>query len=103
MKTGPDPLLEPGTEPARIRAFFVHPHFARRGFARRLYKQCSDAAWARGFREFELMATLPGEPLYRILGFTAVERTLVRLNGEIEVPFVRMRRMIDPPAGAPGT
>src|SRR5688500_3668665 len=45
MKTGPDPGLDPKTEPARIRAFFVHPRFARRGLARRLYQQCSDAAW----------------------------------------------------------
>lgn len=99
MKTGPDPRLDPGAEPARIRAFFVHPRFARRGLARRLYKQCSDAARAAGFREFELMATLPGEALYRMLGFAAVERTLVALRGGVEVPFVRMRRVIDPPAG----
>ena len=97
MKTGPDPRLDPETEPARIRAFFVHPRFARRGLARRLYKLCSVGAWAAGFREFELMATLPGEPVYQALGFAAVERTLVSLNGKIQVPFVRMRRLIDPP------
>jgi len=103
MKTGSDAPLNPQTEPARIRAFFVHPGFARRGLARRLYQTCSDAAWARGFREFELMATLPGEPVYGALGFAAVERRLVGLGGGIDVPFVRMRRLIDPPAGVAGT
>ena len=40
MKGGADPLLDPATEPARIRAFFVHPDFARRGLGRRLFDRC---------------------------------------------------------------
>ena len=93
LKTGPDPLLNPQTDAARIRAFFVHPDWSRRGFARELYNRCSAAAWAAGFRSFELMATLPGEPLYIALGFTPRERVVVRL-GDVEVPFVRMARSI---------
>jgi GNAT superfamily N-acetyltransferase len=97
MKSGPDPLLNPEIDAARIRAFFVHPRWARRGLARQIYLACSDAAWAAGFRSFELMATYPGEPVYAALGFSAFERVVVRLRGEVDVPFVRMRRAIDPP------
>lgn len=63
MKTGDDPLLDPATEAARIRAFFVHPGWARRGLGRRLYARCEEDALRAGFTAFELMATLPGVPL----------------------------------------
>ena len=96
LKSGPDPLLNPQIDAARIRAFFVHPDWSRRGLARQIYNYCSDAACAAGFRNFELMATRPGEPLYTALGFTAIERVVVRLGSDVEVPFVRMGRSIEP-------
>ncbi len=98
-KAGSDPRLDPRTEPARIRAFFVHPNWARRGLGRQLFAACSRAAWDAGFRNFELMATRPGEPLYDALGFTVVERVVVKLPGGVEVPFARMHRAITPPDG----
>ena len=64
---------------------------ARRGLARTLYAECSRAALAAGFRTFELMATLPGEPLYAALGFSALERTSISLGKGVELPLVRMR------------
>jgi GNAT superfamily N-acetyltransferase len=88
-----DPLLDPATDAARIRAFFVHPAYARRGLARQLYGACERAALAAGFRRFELMATLPGEPLYAALGFGVVEHVLLSL-GDVDVPFKRMARAI---------
>jgi GNAT superfamily N-acetyltransferase len=94
MKGPADPRLDAATEPARIRAFFVHPESARRGLARELFSECSRAAIAAGFRELELMATLPGEPLYSALGFSALERTAIPLGGGVELPLVRMMRRI---------
>ena len=96
-KRGDDNRLDPATDAARIRAFFVHPRWARQGLARRLYAECAGAAWAAGFRRFELMATRPGEPLYAALGFVVVERVTVPLPGGIVVPFARMARAIDAP------
>jgi GNAT superfamily N-acetyltransferase len=96
-KAGDDPRLDPAAEPARIRAFFVHPSWARRGLARRLFARCAVAAWEAGFRRFELLATMPGEPLYTALGFTVIERVTVRLPDDVELPCARMGRVIEPP------
>lgn len=90
-----DPRLDPAVDAARIRAFFVHPEWARRGLARRLYDTCECAASAAGFRRFELMATMPGVPLYVALGFTCVESVTLTLEHGITVPFVRMTRNAD--------
>jgi GNAT superfamily N-acetyltransferase len=95
MKRADDPKLDPATDAARIRAFFVHPDWARRGLARQLYETCERAAYAAGFRGFELMATLPGVPLYHALGFTSVERVVSTLARGVDVPFVRMTRAVD--------
>lgn len=90
MTAAEDTLLDPATDPARIRAFYVHPDWSRRGLARRLFERCVAEATHAGFRTLELMATLPGEPLYLALGFTAVERSEPRLpDGEL-LPVVRM-------------
>ena len=93
-KGATDLPIDPATTPARIRAFFVHPDWARRGLARTLFSACETAARARGFRRFELLATLPGEPLYRALGFEAREPVSVALPGGLELPCLRMEREI---------
>jgi GNAT superfamily N-acetyltransferase len=97
-KHGEDPVIDPEREPARIRAFFVDPRWARQGLGRLLFYECSTAARAAGFRELELTATLPGEPLYTTLGFTVVERGAVRMPDGVELPTARMRRAITNPA-----
>jgi GNAT superfamily N-acetyltransferase/rhodanese-related sulfurtransferase len=92
MKATLDPLLDPEHEPARIRAFFVHPGYARHGLGRRLFEASRSGALAAGFRDLTLVATLPGEPLYRALGFSVVERFQLQLPDGVEVPVVRMIR-----------
>src|SRR5688572_27571055 len=87
--------LDPAIDPARVRAFFVHPMWARRGLARQIYERCATDARSAGFRSFELVATLPGEPLYLALGFTAHERTAERLPDGQEIAVVRMTRALD--------
>lgn len=85
-----DNLLDPAIDAARIRAFFVHPNWARRGIGSQLMQACEDAARAAGFRAMELMATLTGELLYARFGFQAVEAVDVSLpDGNI----MKVRRM----------
>jgi GNAT superfamily N-acetyltransferase len=85
-------LLDPATDAARIRAFFVAPEFARRGLGRALLEACEEAAREAGFRTLELMATLPGVPFYAALGFSPVEEARDTLPNGVEVRFVRMRK-----------
>jgi GNAT superfamily N-acetyltransferase len=93
-KSGADAALDPATEPARIRAFFVHPAWVRRGLGRLMFEHCRSAARAAGFHELTLVATLPGVPLYATLGFIEGERFAVPMPDGLELPVVRMTREI---------
>ena len=94
QEQGADDLLDPAREPARIRAFFVHPNWGRRGIGTLLLAACLRAAREAGFVRLELMATLPGEALYRAAGFAVIERVAPVLPDGVTVPFVRMGRTL---------
>lgn len=94
LRNIPDPLLDPQIDPARIRAFFVHPSMARRGLGRQLMAACSAAAKQASFTALELVATLPGEPFYLAFGFEMLERFELHLPGGIDVPVSRMRSAV---------
>jgi GNAT superfamily N-acetyltransferase len=93
-KQGADPLLDPATEPARIRAFFVDPAVPRQGLGRRLMDHCEAEAARAGFTVMELAATMPGVPLYRACGFEVVENFSLTLPDDVSVPLSRMRKRI---------
>jgi N-acetylglutamate synthase-like GNAT family acetyltransferase len=93
-KAGEDSLLDPDVEPARIRAFFVHPAWARRGIATLILKACEEAARKAGFSELELVATLPGEPFYVSIGYEVVARFEIALAGDQALPAVRMKKSL---------
>jgi GNAT superfamily N-acetyltransferase len=84
--------LDPKTDAARIRAFFVHPNFARDGIGRRLLDCCEGAARDAGFESAELVATLPGEPFYRKFGYAEVARIDHPLGPTLTIQFVKMRK-----------
>ena len=84
--------LDPQTEPAKIRAFFIHPEFARKGIARALLSRCETEARAYGFRSLELMATLPGLRLYRACGYVGDERFEYEVGDGVRIEFVAMRK-----------
>lgn len=96
---GSSDRLTPGIDAARIRAFFVAPEHARRGIGRLLLESCYAAAHAAGFTRLELMATLPGVPLYAACGFTAQEPVTDVLPDGTPIRLVRMTRPVTPPTG----
>lgn len=93
FKESRDPeLLDPTREPAKIRAFFIHPDAARKGIGRALLERCEDDAKENGFRSAEMMATLPGVPLYEACGYEKLETVGVPLNDGVEIDCIVMRK-----------
>jgi N-acetylglutamate synthase-like GNAT family acetyltransferase len=91
-RTEPDSELDPERDPARIRAFFVHPQWARRGIGRSIMTACEEAILAAGFRTVEIVATLTGEPLYAGFGYDVVERYEIPMTPGLGLPVVRMTK-----------
>jgi GNAT superfamily N-acetyltransferase len=89
-----DSLLDPATEAAKIRAFFVHPRFARRGVGTMILRACESAAAAAGFMRLEMGATLTGIPLYRAHGYVEREPAEVPLGNGVTLPIVRMEKVL---------
>jgi GNAT superfamily N-acetyltransferase len=89
-----DALLDPRTDAAKIRAFFVHPAWTRRGIGSRLLDLCEQAARAEGFSRGEMGATLTGVPLYRHHGYTEVGRIDLPLANKEVLPIVRMTKRL---------
>jgi GNAT superfamily N-acetyltransferase len=89
-----DRLLDPTSEPARVRAMFVKPDWARRGLGRAILESCENAAREEGFTQLVLGATMPGEPLYRAFGFEEVDRFEVTMPDGVSVTCVEMERPI---------
>jgi GNAT superfamily N-acetyltransferase len=86
--------LDPVSDPARIRAFFVHPDFARQGIGRAILRACEEAIITAGFQKAELVATLAGEPLYAACGYLVVERYEIVMTGGLGMPVVRMSKQL---------
>ena len=87
-------LLDPKTEPARVRAMYTSPAFTRRGVGRRILEICEDAARAEGFKSVELGATMGGKPLYEASGYKPIELMMVPTPNGIKVPILRMGKPI---------
>ena len=86
-------LLDPAVDPARVRAMYTHPAYARQGVGRLILSLCEAAAASEGFTRLELMSTLSGEPLYTASGFRPLERLLDDTGGA-PVPIIRMEKAI---------
>ncbi len=87
-----DALLDPLRDAAKIRAFFVHPDWARRGVGSMILQACEDAARSAGFTRFEMGATLTGAKLFGARDYVAVKRISIPLaNGEL-LPVIHMEK-----------
>ena len=83
-------LLDPVTGAAKIRAFYVHPDWARRGIGSKILELCEDAARTAGFARFEMGATLTGVPLYSRHGYIEIERLALPFSNGDSLAIVRM-------------
>jgi GNAT superfamily N-acetyltransferase len=89
-----DSLLDPSCDAAKIRAFFVHPNWARQGIGSLILEACENAAIAAGFTRLEMGATLSGIPFYSAKGYAEIENQTVALgNGEV-LPIVKMAKEV---------
>ncbi|HXO37767.1 MAG TPA: GNAT family N-acetyltransferase [Candidatus Acidoferrum sp.] len=85
-----DDLLDPANDAAKIRAFFIHPEWARQGIGTLLLDACETAARLAGFTRFEMGATLTSAKLFQKRGYVAVERINVPLETDITLPIIHM-------------
>ena len=91
---GDERLLDPATEPARVRAMFVRADWTRRGLGRRILEACEAAAKREGFRTLVLSATMSGLPLYLTYGFERVEDQELTMPDGVTVTCVSMRKPV---------
>ena len=92
---GDDRLLDPATEAAHVRAMFVRPDRTRQGLGRAILEAAEAAARSEGFRRLDLMATLPGVPLYRAFGFRELDRVEITMPDGVTIAGVVMDRPIE--------
>lgn len=89
-----DSLLNPKKQPARIRAFYIHPQWSRRGIGGSILEACEQAARASGFKSAELASTLPGVPFYLSRGYEKAEAISIPMeSGETLITY-RMTRVL---------
>jgi GNAT superfamily N-acetyltransferase len=89
-----DALLDPKHDAAKIRAFFIHPAWARQGIGGKILEACEMAASAAGFKSYEMGATLTGAKLFGVKGYVAVEKIEVSLKGGLTLPVIRMAKRL---------
>jgi GNAT superfamily N-acetyltransferase len=87
-----DDLLDPSHDAAKIRAFFIHPDWARRGIGTLLLEACESAAKSAGFSRFEMGATLTGAKLFRARGYRPVRNLEVPLRNGESLPIIQMEK-----------
>ncbi len=89
-----DSLSNPEFDPARIRAMYTHPEWARQGIGTLLLELGEDAAREAGFKIIELGSTLPGEPLYLARGYKELHRVInIAANGAENVIIKMLKNL----------
>ena len=94
-REGPDPELDPKTDAARVRAFFIDPDYARSGVGSTILSTCEEAICDAGFKRVEIVATLPGEALYSRFGYETIEHFTIPLENAPAMAAARMTKQID--------
>ncbi len=87
-----DALLDPQRDAAKIRAFFIHPAWARQGVGSLILQACEEAARAAGFTRYEMGATLTGAKLFKAKGYVPVRPISIPLNNGEMLPVIHMEK-----------
>jgi GNAT superfamily N-acetyltransferase len=91
-----DALLDPARDAAKIRAFFIHPAWARQGVGSSILQACEEAARAAGFTRYEMGATLTGAKLFGAKGYVPVKPISIALNNGEALPVIHMEKLAYP-------
>jgi GNAT superfamily N-acetyltransferase len=86
--------LDPKSQAAKIRAFFVDPNHARRGIGSMLLEHCENEARRFGFSQVELMATLPGVKLYAARSYVGAAAVHFDVGSGESIEFIPMRKAL---------
>lgn len=86
--------LNPNIDAAKIRAFFIHPEWARKGIGTAILDACEQEAKSFGFQTAEMMSTLPGIKLYSIRGYGGTERAEIPVGQGEEITCVKMSKKL---------
>jgi N-acetylglutamate synthase-like GNAT family acetyltransferase len=89
-----DSLLDPRVDAAKIRSFFIHPAWPRRGIGGAILETCESAAKADGFSRAEIGATLTGVKLFQVRGYVPLESVEIPLQNGASLPVVRMTKQL---------
>ena len=89
-----DSLLDPRRDAAKIRAFFVHPQWARQGVGSTILHACEEAARRAGFSRYEMGATLTGAKLFGVKGYTPLKLISIPLRNGETLPVIHMEKRV---------
>ena len=87
-------LLDPAFDAAKIRAFFIHPDWARCGIGTAILDVCENEARSHGFSSAEMMSTLPGVKLYTVRGYAGDDEFQVPLGEGESITCVKMSKSL---------
>ena len=87
-----DDLLDPAHDAAKIRAFFVHPLWARRGLGTKILEACEAGAREAGFKKYEMGATLTGVKLFEARGYIPMRKIEISIGEGLTLPIVHMEK-----------
>ena len=91
-----DALLDPQRDAAKIRAFFIHPAWARQGVGSMILQACEEAACAAGFTRYEMGATLTGAKLFGAKGYVPVKPISIPLGNGETLQVMHMEKLAYP-------
>jgi GNAT superfamily N-acetyltransferase len=86
--------LDPRTDAAKIRAFFIHPNWARKGIGTAILEACEREAKSFRFQKAEMMATLPGVKLYETRGYWGDERVGIDIGEGEKIVCLKMEKRL---------